>query len=134
LTLQTATDTYGHVTPTVEPVYLKLGRRIQQLRVDRGLTQDRLGWQLQPSVTRASIANVESGKQRVLVHTLLQVADILDVDVQDLLPAHARRRDEGARPLAIESELRRKLDLPAEAVRVLAKKLDLSDGRRDRST
>ncbi len=51
------------------------------------MTQGELAARLLPTVTRASIANLELGKQRVLAHTLVQLADALDVSVSDLLGA-----------------------------------------------
>ena len=111
-----------YVSPSIEAIYPQLGRRIQQLRVGRQFTQEQLGARLQPPVTRASIANIESGKQRLLVHTLLQVAHLLEVSVEDLLPAPSTAT--GSPVAAIATELRRKLDLPAAAATVLATKVD----------
>ena len=51
------------------------------------MTQGDLAARLVPSVTRASIANLELGQQRVLSHTLVQLAEALDVSVNDLLGA-----------------------------------------------
>jgi transcriptional regulator with XRE-family HTH domain len=69
-----------------EPFYSALGKRISEVRERRGLSQARLGEMLKPPVTRGSIANVESGKQRVLAHTLVDLAAALGVSVSDLLP------------------------------------------------
>ena len=110
------------MSPSIEGIYPELGRRIQQLRVGRHFTQEQLGAQLQPPVTRASIANIESGKQRLLVHTLLQLAHLLMVSVEELLPAPSTATRSPV--AAIAAELRRKLRLPAGAATVLAKKVD----------
>ena len=110
------------VSPSIEEVYPQIGRRIQQLRVGRQFTQEQLGARLQPPVTRASIANIESGKQRLLVHTLLQLAHLLEVSVEELLPAPSTATRSPV--AAIATELRRKLDLPAGAATVLAKKVE----------
>lgn len=37
-------------------------------------------------LTRASIANIESGRQRVLLHQILQFAEALGVDLATLVP------------------------------------------------
>jgi transcriptional regulator with XRE-family HTH domain len=37
-------------------------------------------------LTRASIANIESGRQRVLLHQILQFAEALRVDLTSLVP------------------------------------------------
>ena len=118
---------------SLEEIYPLLGRRIQQRRAERQFTQEQLGARLDPPVTRASIANIESGKQRLLVHTLVQVARLLEVAVEDLLPGPAVAR--GADPTGIESELRHKLDLPSRAAKALARKFEgLPRKRKTRST
>ena len=110
------------MSPSIEGIYPKLGRRIQQLRVGRHFTQEQLGAQLQPPVTRASIANIETGKQRLLVHTLLQLAHLLAVSVEELLPAPSTATRSPV--AAIATELRRKLHLAADAATLLAQKVD----------
>lgn len=60
-----------------EPYYQRLGRRIRQAREDAGLTQAGLAELLDPPLTRAAIANIESGKQRVLLHTFEQISRAL---------------------------------------------------------
>lgn len=62
---------------------------------------------LRPSVTRASVANVEQGNQAVLVHTLFQIAQALGIQPIDLLPPVDAPSDTTRR--AIEHELTRKL-------------------------
>lgn len=69
----------------LEPAYAAFGRRVAQLRSRAGLTQGELGERLAPPVTRASIANLEQGKQRVYLHTVLQIALVLHTPVTDLL-------------------------------------------------
>jgi transcriptional regulator with XRE-family HTH domain len=69
----------------IEPFYRQLGLRLQELRGRRGLTQEQLGSLLEPKTTRASIANIENGKQRVLTHTLVQLARALKVSVAELV-------------------------------------------------
>lgn len=75
----------------LEPFYEALGRRVSEARERRGLTQAQVAAQLTPPVTRASVANVEAGKQRVLAHTLVALATILDVPVTDLVPGKTAR-------------------------------------------
>lgn len=67
-----------------EEFYGLLGQRVRTLRQQKALTQEQLGNRLTPTVTRASIANIETGKQRVLAHTLIQLSRALDVSVDDL--------------------------------------------------
>jgi transcriptional regulator with XRE-family HTH domain len=75
----------------IEPFYRRLGRRILEVRRMRGFTQERLAASLDPPPTRVSIAHMERGKQRVLAHTLVQLAQALDVGVSDLLSAKPER-------------------------------------------
>jgi len=69
-----------------ERFYVDVGRRIQGLRSTKGLTQAELGLRLDPPVTRSSVANLESGRQRVLLHTVVQLAAILKCELRDLVP------------------------------------------------
>jgi transcriptional regulator with XRE-family HTH domain len=66
--------------------YEALGRRIEHCRTERHLTQAALGARLQSPITRAAISNIEKGRQRVLAHTLCSLAEILGVEVSDLVP------------------------------------------------
>jgi transcriptional regulator with XRE-family HTH domain len=107
----------------IEPFYLELGRRIHDRRKQKGLTQEKLGELLDPQVTRASIANIEMGAQRVLAHTLVQLAFHLGSSVPDLLPSveiKANGRDERA---VIFKELNKQLNLSPKQVEQLVKKL-----------
>jgi transcriptional regulator with XRE-family HTH domain len=58
-------------------------------------------------MTRASIANIESGKQRLLVHRLVDIADSLEVKVSKFIGA-ARPKSQDAPGL--EKELARELE------------------------
>ena len=64
--------------------YQELGSRIQQARRSRGLRQEDVAAAL--SLTRGSIANIERGRQRVLAHTLAEIALLLGVSPSTLLP------------------------------------------------
>ncbi len=113
------------VPRTIEPFYLALGRRISDARRRSGLTQEALGSRVQPAVTRAAIANIETGKQRVLAKMLVDIAQALGVAPGSLLP------DPEQEPAVagLEPELAAVLDLPEEAAKVLAVKIA---GRRSR--
>ena len=68
----------------IPSLYKRLGASIKARRRALRLTQQQLATQL--GISRASLANVETGRQRVLVHQLYALADQLNVGVQDLLP------------------------------------------------
>jgi transcriptional regulator with XRE-family HTH domain len=103
----------------LEPFYAALGRRVADARDRRGMTQAQLGEKLKPPVTRASIANVESGKQRVLAHTLVDLAAALEVAVTDLLP-NTTPRPPGPSRAEVASELLKE-DIPEAVAKDLAK-------------
>jgi transcriptional regulator with XRE-family HTH domain len=104
----------------IEHVYADIGRRIQGRRNKIGMTQEVLGSKLQPKVTRASIANIEGGKQRILVHTLLQLAETLDIEAAELFPKDTRQVAPARR---VEAELAKKLNLPHQKIKKLTAQL-----------
>jgi transcriptional regulator with XRE-family HTH domain len=103
----------------IEPFYARFGARMQQIRERRNLTQAQLGRSLNPPSTRASIANIESGKQRVLAHTLVQLAAVLEVEVQELLTSLGSQSPTPQQK-DIERELKRKLKLAPQQLKKLA--------------
>ena len=103
----------------IEALYEALGSNIQGARVRVKLTQAQLGMSLVPPSTRASIANIEHGKQRVLVHTLVQLANVLETGVEKLLPSEKPKTDPATQS-DVEDELKRKLNLAAPQLRRLA--------------
>lgn len=50
----------------VEPVYRQLGAKVQQMRDVLGWTQEELASKV--GLNRTSIANIEAGSQRILLH------------------------------------------------------------------
>lgn len=66
--------------------YEEVGRRIRHARKRREppLTQEGLAKLV--TLTRTSITNVEKGRQRLLLHTLADIAAVLQVDASTLLP------------------------------------------------
>lgn len=68
----------------IQALYRQIGSTIKRRRKQLGLTQEQLAKQM--STSRASLANVETGRQNVLVHQLYSFAANLDLTVEDLLP------------------------------------------------
>lgn len=64
-------------------VYEDLGRNIRRARLLAGLTQEQLGRAV--GLTRTSVNNIEHGRQKVLVHTLLELASACGVTPDALL-------------------------------------------------
>jgi transcriptional regulator with XRE-family HTH domain len=78
------------------------------------MTQAQLGERLSRPLTRTAIANIETGKQRVLALTLVEIARVAGVPLDDLVP-------ETTPPT--KTDLERKLlsfNVPGEVARALA--------------
>jgi len=68
-----------------EALYRVFGRRLRELRELKHVPQQELA--TLSGLNRSSIANIESGKQRVLLHQVLQFAEALHVTVGELVPS-----------------------------------------------
>jgi transcriptional regulator with XRE-family HTH domain len=64
--------------------YTAVGLRVRSHRSTLGLTQDDVAEAA--GITRSSIANLEAGRQHVPSHTLARIAEVLHVEVTDLMP------------------------------------------------
>lgn len=104
-------------------IYRNLGMRIRDLRKSLRQTQDQLAKQI--GISRASLANIEAGRQQVLVHHLFALAAALQLDspAQLLLAPQARVLKSGASsplPLAedglTEKQRREVLSLMGDAM------------------
>jgi transcriptional regulator with XRE-family HTH domain len=67
-----------------EWIYPQIGELIRRRRKQFKLTQEKLASRL--GMSRASLANIEIGRQNVLVHQLYCFAAALDLSPHDLLP------------------------------------------------
>ena len=68
----------------IDPIYKHIGAVIKSRRKTLGMKQETLAGLL--SISRGSLANVETGRQSVLVHQLYKFADALKLTPVDLLP------------------------------------------------
>jgi transcriptional regulator with XRE-family HTH domain len=105
----------------IEPFYAEVGRRIRDHRNRAGMTQEDLGRLLSPPTTRVSVANIEGGHQRILSHTLIQLAAALSVEVIDILPPKEVQPAANSHD-RITDELVSKLGLSVSAAKKLAGK------------
>lgn len=69
----------------IDDLYTLTGSRIRAARKRRDWNQADLAAEV--GLTRSSIANVEAGRQRLLIHGLLRIAGALDVPADSLLPS-----------------------------------------------
>lgn len=67
--------------------YLALGSLVRKARLSLNLTQKQLADLLH--LNRTSITNIEKGKQKILAHTLVELAERLEIPVNELLPKKA---------------------------------------------
>lgn len=66
-------------------IYRILGLAIAKRRAELGLTQADVAGRI--DLTRASLANIETGRQKVLLHQIYKLANALEVrSIADLVP------------------------------------------------
>jgi transcriptional regulator with XRE-family HTH domain len=70
-------------TAATEAIYKRLGVAVLARRKRRGLSQGQLGNIV--GLTRSSVANIEAGRQRVLLHDVYAFCGAFDVTPQTLL-------------------------------------------------
>lgn len=68
----------------LQKFYNELGARIKEARTKASINQDALGEFL--NLTRASIVNIENGRQKPSIHLLLKMAKVLNVNFNELVP------------------------------------------------
>lgn len=83
-------------------IYPLIGGLIKSRRKRLSITQDRLAAALH--ISRASLANIEAGRQKILVHHLYAFADALQLSVKDFL----------VEPPAVASQPGSDLPLPSD--------------------
>ena len=67
-----------------EAMYAEFGKLVRRHRVRLKLTQDQLADRV--GLSRTSITNIEKGRQKVLIHHLILLAESLQVSPEALLP------------------------------------------------
>ena len=73
-------------------LYRMIGRAVAAQRAGLGLTQAVVAQRM--GLTRASIANIETGRQKMPVHHIYSLANALELQsVYDLLPGHIPASD-----------------------------------------
>jgi transcriptional regulator with XRE-family HTH domain len=67
-----------------------VGANIRAVRAEKGMTQEALA--LRSGVSRNVLIDVEHGKRGILYERLIDIADALDIPVQNLFAASAEPR------------------------------------------
>lgn len=70
-------------TPAQHDLYARIGLHVKEAREAQGMTQPELARKIR--LARTSITNIEAGRQRMLIHTLAEIAEVLGVRVEHLL-------------------------------------------------
>jgi transcriptional regulator with XRE-family HTH domain len=68
-----------------QEIYADFGRLVAERRKRQKLTQEAFAVAL--GMSRASVANIERGKQPVQLHLIYKIASILNADVSEFIPA-----------------------------------------------
>lgn len=63
--------------------YALLGSRIREKRVNSNMKQEAFASYL--NLSRASVVNIEKGRQRPSIYQIFEIANVLKIQVQDLL-------------------------------------------------
>jgi transcriptional regulator with XRE-family HTH domain len=69
--------------------YREVGARIRGVRESKRLTQESVAASI--GFSRTSLTNIEKGRQKLLLHTLTEIASALSVSANDLLPSTVDR-------------------------------------------
>lgn len=64
----------------------KIGQRVQELRVSKGLTQVDLVGKTEGKIDTTNISRIESGRTNPTIYTLYRLANALEVPLNELLP------------------------------------------------
>ena len=87
--------------------YRPVADKIREARKSANLTQKMLAGNI--GLTRAAVANIESGRQQILLHTLYNIADACHTDPFKLLPKIAMPQKADRNDDALKKELNKKL-------------------------
>jgi transcriptional regulator with XRE-family HTH domain len=108
-------------------LYSRFGQLVRQHRERLGLNQAEIGEAI--GLTRASIANIETGRQRIPLHHLYSLARALKVDVHALLPASGWET-----PATIDRGIRSAIALSAREQEAVAQVVGSISARESRGT
>lgn len=62
-----------------------VGKKIQEIRVSKGLTQVDLVGRIQGEIDTTNISRIESGRTNPTLYTLYRIASALEVELTDLV-------------------------------------------------
>jgi transcriptional regulator with XRE-family HTH domain len=102
-------------------LYKSIGKRIAKFRKEQKMSQEQLAQKM--GVKQQVIANYEIARRRIPISFLLELAEVLLVDIEDLLGLEKKKNKRGPIP-----KLRRRLEviqrLPSEKQKLACDVLD----------
>lgn len=106
---------YDEHMPTREPddnLYRLIGLRVANFRNKKKISQAALAEQV--GVARTSVTNLESGRQRVTLDHLNQIAEVLGVELSELMPTRKQLRQKVVTPDVQQFGREFGLDIPVD--------------------
>ena len=85
-----------------EDIYREVGQNIRRYRAGARRTQAQLAAEI--GISRASLSNIEAGRQQVLLHYLYVITDALDLDSPSVLMPMPSPRDANSTDLPLPTE------------------------------
>ncbi|SMC33656.1 Helix-turn-helix domain-containing protein [Moheibacter sediminis] len=62
-----------------------VGKKIQEIRIGKGLTQVDLVGKIQGEIDTTNISRIESGRTNPTIFTLYRIANALEIELKDLI-------------------------------------------------
>lgn len=111
------------MTDSERDFFVKLGKRIAEIRRERGLTQVQVAERLE--VSQQTVNGFEKGRRRVAISTLLDLAELFDATVTELLGSEGREtRAKRGPPSRLERQMEAIQRLPRSKQRFVMEMLD----------
>ena len=101
----------------MEDIKSLLGKRIRELRKQKGLSQEELGWKSELHFTY--IGGVERGEKNCSIITLEKIAKGLEININDLFDTHSNKIDINK----IKKEINNKINLLSPQMLIALKEM-----------
>lgn len=101
----------------MEDIKLLIGKRIRDLRKQKGLSQEELGWKAKLHFTY--IGAIERGEKNCSIITLEKIAKGLEIDIKNLFDAPLRQTDVNR----LKKEINNKVNLLSPQTLTLLKEM-----------
>ena len=88
----------------MEVVYLSLGKRIKNLREKKSITQMELADKA--GLARSYIGQIESGLKNASLETIVSIANILEVSIEEILKDSVEFISSASKPTEVEQDRR----------------------------